>query len=129
MNITSFKKGDIVTRIEPSLAYCGFGNEKFGDRSYMGNKLEFIGIANNQIYFKSLEEIDIVIFGENHIRSVAIDVWSEGWDLYIDPKSLLSENQPIITLNRRQLEVALQNALDIEDYEKAEQIKNQLNNL
>lgn len=129
MNITSFKRGDIITRTEPSLAYCGFGNEKFGDRSYMGNKLEFIGIANNQIYFKSLEKVDIAIFGKNNIKNVEIDMWSEGWDLYVDPKSLLFENQPVASLNKHQLELALQKALDIEDYEKAEEIKNQLNSL
>ena len=43
--IFEFKKGDKITRIKPA--------NGFGDRSYMGDELVLIGIANGQIYFKN----------------------------------------------------------------------------
>ena len=136
MNIESFKKGDIITRTEPSLAIFGgmsgiFGGktELHGDRSYMGDQLKFLGIANNHIYFQSLDEVSILSFGKDRIFDLAVDAWNEGWELYIDPKSLLEENQPIVTLSKKQLEDKLQKAINNEDYELAEKLKIQLNNL
>lgn len=131
MNIQNFKRGDIITRTEPSLAIFGgvFGDEQRGDRSYMGRELRFIGIANNHIYFKSLDKTDIAIFGDNKIFDLAIDAWSEGWEYYINPESLLEENTPIIQLNKKQLEDKLQKAIDSEDYELAEKIRIQLSSL
>jgi hypothetical protein len=136
MNISNFKKGDIITRTEPSEAIFGGGVNALGieipqtgDRSYMGNKLKFVGIANNHLYFTYLDETDVALFGKDKIRGLALDAWSEGWDFYVNPESLLEESTPIVSLNKEQLEIQLQKAIDKEDYELAEQIQIKLKSL
>lgn len=136
MNINDFKKGDIITRIEPSEAifggntnFMGIETAKTGDRSYMGTELKFLGIANNHLYFTSLDKTDIAIFGKDKITGLALDAWQEGWDMYFNPKQLLEENQPIVKMNKKQLEDRLQKAINSEDYELAEEIKQQIKNL
>ena len=133
MNIQEFKKGEIITRTEPSLAIFGGGinfmgveTASRGDRSYMGSKLQFVGIANGQIYFKSLDSTDIAIFGKDRIFDLALDAFSEGWEYYIDPQTLLQDNTPIPQMSKQQLEKALQEALDKEDFEKATEIRDKI---
>jgi hypothetical protein len=46
--IFEFKAGDKITRLKPA--------EQFNDRSYMGDELTFIGIANGKIYFKDHDD-------------------------------------------------------------------------
>ena len=77
-SIHNFKQGDIITRVEPS---------KAGDRSYMGNKLILIGIANAQIYYENPESVTAILTGTT-MSNVALDQWSEGWELYVDPRTL-----------------------------------------
>ena len=79
--IFEFKKGDKITRIKPA--------NGFGDRSYMGDELVFIDIANGQIYFKNNNRFMSNMLGDNYISSVSLDLWSEGWIEYVDPKTLL----------------------------------------
>ena len=137
MNINEFKKGDIITRTSPSLAIFGGGMDFFtgkiieshGDRSYMGDELEFIGIANGQIYFRVRKCKYGFMEESQKIRCLELDAYSEGWDIYINPETLLLENQPVKQIDKKQLQIALQKALDLEDYEKAEEIQKQLNNL
>lgn len=136
MNIQEFKKGEIITRTEPSLAIFGGGinfmgveTAPKGDRSYMGDKLQFVGIANGQIYFKSLKPIYITIFGQDKIFDLPLDTFSEGWEYYIDPETLLQDNTPIPQMSKQQLEKALKDALDKEDFEKAAELRDKLNKL
>lgn len=81
MHISSFKKGDIITRTEPSAAIFGgnslMGLDCIGDRSYMGDRLKFLGIANNQLYFQFTEGVDLEHLGDEP-RGLALDAWSEG---------------------------------------------------
>jgi len=75
MNIKKFKKGDKITRIEPTPIV--------GDRSYIGECLIFIGIANACIYY--CHQIDI------KLRHLKLIEWENGWDYYKDPITLLDE--------------------------------------
>lgn len=128
MNITTFKKGDVITRVEPSLAiFGGFTGERlFGDRSYMGDPLEFVGIANGCAYFKRLKKIDIMIFGDE-LLEIRLDAFSDGWEFYVDPKSLLTIDYSQ-KVDKKTLEIELQKAIDSENYELAEEIKKKIQN-
>jgi hypothetical protein len=79
MKIQQFKKGDIITRIQRSSIT--------GDRSYMGEKIIFVGIANNQIYYFLLEYKYI---GVNKLRNVELKDWEDGWDYYTEPNTLIN---------------------------------------
>jgi len=81
--IYDFKKGDKIVRIQPAKPY----QNRMRDRSYMGEKLIFVGIANGQIYCKRTDRLSLSIFGDE-LLGLALDVWDEGWDLFIDPKTL-----------------------------------------
>lgn len=137
MNIHEFKKGEIITRTEPSAAiFGGFvniltGQDKplTGDRSYMGDKLEFVGVANGMAYFKQLSSKWGFETNSNELRSLELDAWSEGWEYYVNPETLLQENMPIQEMSKQQLEKALQAALDKEDFEKAVELRDKLSKL
>jgi hypothetical protein len=51
MKITEFVKGDIITRVKP-IRYVAANDYFSYDNSYIGYKLEFLGIVNGLIYFK-----------------------------------------------------------------------------
>jgi len=106
MNISSFKKGDLITRIEPSAPLPGFGQE-FGedirDRQYIGIPLTFLGIANGCVNVEryerkssEMEEMGLPSFGNimkmlggnNGPIALPLDMWSNGWSHYIDPYKL-----------------------------------------
>lgn len=87
-SILNFKKNDVITRVIPS---------KNGDRSYMGDKLLFVGVANAQIYFKNMSGI----FDVNTIRSVEFDRWQDGWVDYVDPEKLFNSNETFIIVDTR----------------------------
>ena len=116
-SILDIKKGAIVTRVASSKPYPSGVTY----RSYMGDKLKFIGVANSQIYFQSLEKHMINTFGADKVFGVPLDIWELGWDYYIDPTSLLDSLE-----DRATLEIKLQRALDAEDYILAEKLKKQL---
>ncbi len=118
-SILDIKKGSIITRVCKAKPYRSDGD---GDRSYIGDKLKFIGIANNQIYFQSLEPISICIFGAEKIFDISLDLFEFGWDYYIDPQTLLNSLDDKATL-----EIRLERALEAEDYLLAEKIRKQLN--
>ncbi len=126
MNIRNFKKGDVITRVEPSLEIFGWftGDKLFGDRSYMGDPLEFVGMANGCAYFKRLKNIDVLIFGDS-LLDISLDAFADGWELYVDPKSLLEVDYSQ-KVDIRVLENELQKAIDSENYELAETIKQKI---
>lgn len=80
-SIHKFKQGDVITRVKPS---------NNGDRSYMGDKLIFIGIANAQIYYENPSSFTSILTG-TAMSNVSLDQWSEGWELYVDPRTLLTK--------------------------------------
>jgi hypothetical protein len=61
-----------------------------GDRSYLGDKMIFIGIANAQIYYENPNSITARLTGTT-ISNLALDQWSEGWELYVNPMTLFKK--------------------------------------
>lgn len=77
MNINKFKKGDKITRIEPTPVV--------GDRSYIGDCLMFIGIENACIYYYHSGD-------ENpRMRKLKMVEFANGWDYYKDPMNLIDD--------------------------------------
>lgn len=110
--IFDFKKGDRITRVKPS--------EGVGDRSYIGDELIFVGIANAKIYFK-MEGFSIP---EDAIYSLELDLFANGWEEYVDPESLLKGSEEVI--DRLSIEKQIQRAVEREDYEIAARLQRKL---
>ena len=127
--IYDFKKGDEVVRVIPAKPYSekriGIFGEEAGirDRSYMGEKLIFVGIANGQIYLQRTDPCKLTLLGDELI-DLPLDVWDEGWDLYFDPQKLLEGLEP--KFDASNLEEQIKKAIENEDYELAEKLKAKL---
>ena len=137
-NINEFKKGDFVTRVEPAKSIGMmdvFGNISSGDRSYIGDKLIFVGIANGCAYFQRGNEFEKMMFGDK-LLDLPLDIFSDGWDYWIDPKTLLNNdnntnNMEVKTnsiMSNKQIEAQIKKAIKEENYELAEQLKKKLLN-
>ena len=119
--IYEFKKGDYVVRVVPAKALLGGFNRSVRDRSYLGKKLIFIGIANGQIYLQRTDDRDVAFFGP--MLNLPLDIWDDGWELWIDPESLFDTGDVFIKeghygdINER-----LKQAIDDEDYELANKL-------
>lgn len=123
MKITNFKKGDIITRDKPAKPYSP---DKGGDRSYMGDKIRFIGVANGQIYFQMPDHF---LFDSEKLFDLSMDIWADGWVAYQDPMELFGlNNQKELDLKAMSLEWQLTQALQNEDYELASKLRDQLKN-
>jgi len=125
--IHAFTKGDEIIRIEPSKPYSStqiglFGEETIEtrDRSYMGEKLIFVGMANGQIYLKRTDKLSIELFGDK-LLSLSLDVFNDGWDYWFDPENLLQGLEPKESLIHK-----LENAVQNEDYELAIKLRDEL---
>lgn len=128
--IYDFKKGDEIVRVQPAKPYSPvtigfFGEEQGGcrDRSYMGEKLIFVGIANGQIYCQRTDRFALKIFGDE-LLNMALDIWDEGWDLFIDPLKLLEGFEP--KLDNDSIECQIEKAIENEDYELAAKLRSKL---
>lgn len=121
-SIYDFNKGDEVVRVEPSkvIGSGGFHPKGQRDRSYIGDKLIFVGIANGCAYLKRTG-IKAKIFGDD-LLDLPLDIYDEGWDYYIDPQTLVDDIIPLHSLER-----ALMLALEKEDYEAAANIQKRIN--
>ena len=95
--------------------------EGVGDRSYQGEKLIFIGIANGCIYLKRTNELELKIFGDKMV-DLELDIFSEGWDYYIDPNSLLEDADETIFVSTDGLQEAIDKAVAEENYEAADKL-------
>ena len=123
-SIYEFKKGDIVTRVAPakSLGKSLFNPEGQGDRSYQGDKLIFVGIANGCIYLKRTNSLELQIFGDKMI-DLELDIFSDGWEYYIDPNKLLESVEDEILISTDGLQEAINKAIADENYESAAKLK------
>tara|TARA_R110000824_G_scaffold54915_4_gene151442 strand:- start:958 stop:1335 length:378 start_codon:yes stop_codon:yes gene_type:complete len=110
--IYEFKKGNEVVRIVPAKSL-----NNIRDRSFMGEKMIFVGIANGQIYLKRTNQLEIRLMGES-LLNISLDIWDDGWDTWIDPMTLLDNEIDAI-----HIEDKLFDALTAEDYELAEKLK------
>ena len=129
--IYDFKKGDAITRIQPAKPYSPERIDMFGvvsggirDRSYMGEKLIFVGIANGQIYFKQTDDFHIQVFG-GKLLNLDLDIWDGGWDYYIEPATLLEGIDSVI--DDSAIEEQIKKAIENEDYELAKKLQQKLN--
>jgi len=90
MNLTEFKKGDIITKVLPreySVNEGMFGSVKQQDVSYIGGKYEFIGCANGLAY---VNDFSCDKESPNYGEKTKFKLWqySEGWEKWIDPEKL-----------------------------------------
>jgi hypothetical protein len=83
-HINEFQPGDIITRIAPSK-----GNS---DRSYWGDPLFYLGIANREVIVMRLTG-----YFKGKRCELPLDWWDEGWDYYTHPMSLLN-NELLLNL-------------------------------
>ena len=116
--IYEFKKGDEIVRIIPAKPI-----NNIRDRSYMGDKMIFVGIANGQIYLKPTKELDLHLFGDS-LSNLSLDIWDEGWDIWVDPLTLYEND-----IDPTHIENRLFDALSREDYIEAEKLKDILTNI
>ena len=90
-SISCFKKGDIITRLEPAETTREEFNYNLGvmvERKekyygYQGQPFEYIGIFNNDIWVKSVMKSDY--FCSRTFR-LPLDAWSEGWGIFELPE-------------------------------------------
>ncbi len=109
MNIKEFKKGDYIVRIGAT--------DKYGDRSYIGEKLMFVGIANGCAYFDRLE---CYSFEKKRIR-LELDIWSNNWEYWEDINDLQNEPNKQAKYDFKQV---INKAIENEDFELISEFKN-----
>lgn len=117
-SIYSFKRGDKVVRIKPSKG-CG-------DRSYLGEKLTYVGCVNGNIYLEVEPNSFMAQILDKRQLVLPLDIWSEDWDYYIDPAEAFSKEG---TVNLNYLQTLLDKAVAEEDYDTAEKLRKQIEDL
>jgi len=116
--IYEFKKGDEIVRVENAKPIQGNG---IRDRSYVGEKMIFAGIANGVIYLKPTTTVSTFLVGKDKLIDLPLDNWDEGWDYWVDPESLLNN-----VLDEKQINVKLSEAIAEENYELADKLQKML---
>ena len=116
--IYEFKKGDEIVRVENAKPVSIGG---IRDRSYVGEKMIFVGVANGVIYIKPTTNMSIFLEGKNQLMDLPLDTWDEGWDYWVDPESLLNN-----ILDKRQIKSKLAVAIAEENYELADKLQKML---
>ena len=101
--IYSFKKGDIITRVENAKIRSVKYNESLcveiesiigEDNGYRGEPLEFVAIENNMCYCKGV----VGLFNGLNIKFELGNGWEEGWDYYVEVNNELKESREPKTL-------------------------------
>ena len=100
-----------------------FGRERIGDRSWIGTPMKYLGILNGCIYVTPQEPE--FWNDEERMVSLPLDIWSEGWDHYQDPKILLEDVEIELTTDQIQTQIDL--AIADENFELAERLTKKLN--
>lgn len=94
-SIFTFKRGDIIIRLEPAIMKTFKHNENLGidteaaygiDQSFR-EPMEFITVENNQIYLRYVGG-----YCKGLISKANLDSFSEGWGLFIIPEGLAIED-------------------------------------
>lgn len=95
-HISNFKKGEIITRVEPAIVYRKKYDDLAGanvyikeriDESYIGVSLEYLGTDKKKIYFKSCLE-DELPFKARTKFAIRYNLFQNGWAKYESPKTL-----------------------------------------
>jgi len=118
--IYEFKKGDEIVRVENAKPIQEGG---IRDRSYVGEKMIFAGIANGVIYLKPTTMISTFLAGKEKLMDLPLDTWDEGWDYWVDPNTLLDN-----ILDEKQIKSKLSEAIAEENYELADKLQKMLKN-
>jgi hypothetical protein len=119
--IYDFRKGDIITRLEPMV-----DDDGYKDFSLVGAKLTFVGIANACLYLsKKSDPISKIFLGQDIIQiKLPLALCEKGWAKYIEPDFL--DSSPDDMTEVQAIEEEIQKAVENEDYFKAEALKNRL---
>ena len=120
--IYDFEIGDEIVRIIPAKAFEYGISAGVRDRSYLGERMIFKGIANGHIYLKRMEEFQKRLFGDK-LLNLPLDMWDQGWDTWVDPETLDKVN-----LSKEEVDELIKEAILGEDYELAARLKNMKNN-
>lgn len=128
-SIYEFKKNDVVVRVEPSsiIGYSIMNPDGTRDRSYIGEKLIFVGVTNGCIYLKRTDEVQVKVFGDKLVE-LPLDLFSDGWEYYIDPNKLLELVDDNIIVSDEELRKQIELAVADENYEKADRLSKKLKN-
>jgi len=121
-SIFEFKKGDVITRIKPLIDPL----TKEKDFSFVGRRLIFMGLANATIYLgQEFEKIVALLMGvETNVVQLPIELWEEGWALFIEPDFL--DPHYVIVDDEKGLQEQIQKAVESDNYEKAEELRKKL---
>jgi len=90
MKITEFKKGDIITKVEPrkyNVTEGMFGSVTQQDVSYIGGKYKYIGSANGLAYIEDFScNKESPNYGDR--KDFKLCQYSDGWEKWVDPEKL-----------------------------------------
>jgi hypothetical protein len=133
-SIHEFKKGDKITRIQPSKPVMKMGDEEIVDRNFIGTPFVFVGIANGCIYLKKVVSEQALSFfnmfmehpAEPPIINIELELFEDGWAHYVDPTTLGTE-EAIPKLSIEELEKEKKEALEKEDYLTADRLQKLIN--
>tara|TARA_R110001583_G_scaffold70668_2_gene199778 strand:+ start:8518 stop:8895 length:378 start_codon:yes stop_codon:yes gene_type:complete len=116
--IYQFKQGDEIVRVEAAKPFgVVIDGISIRDRSYIGEKFIFHGIANAMIYLKHPTSASVFVSSEG-FTELSLDNWDEGWNDWVDPKKITRSHIPKYLLEKK-----LEDALDEENYEFADELK------
>ena len=127
MHISEFKIGEEIVRVEAAKSLGSYETmtgqviNRGGDRSYLGEKMQFRGTANGMIYLIRSNESMISMTGNNKCN-MTLDLWADGWDKWIDPECLIDG-----VMSKSELQKQIDMALEKENYELAEKLTKKLN--
>ena len=130
MKIYDFKKGDIITRIEPSIE-----SDDFKNYTLIGEKLVFLGIANASIYLSQEINVMLQLFmmgkaDNKRTIQLPVELWENGWALYEEPDFLLDQETSSPSIEEENyLKRQIEKAIDSDNYEKAVSLKKKLDKL
>lgn len=123
MNISHFKKGDLVVITQASKS---FGASKSVDRGYIGVKMTYLGIANGLIYLRIEQNVGVDFIDNDNIRELPLDIWDDGWEYWVDPVTLINEEPK---KSKAELQAKIDMAIETENYEEAEKLKQEMEEL
>lgn len=122
-SIYEFKKGDYIVRVEPAepVGESIFGAPNLGDRSYIGEKMEFMGVLNGCVYVRPTRTV--WFDKKDNLRNLPLDIFSNGWDYWVDPETLIDSTPSKHTsVPEGELRKRIELAVADENYELADKL-------
>ncbi|NJO88900.1 MAG: hypothetical protein HC831_08045 [Chloroflexia bacterium] len=132
MNISNFKKGDIITRVDPAHLKTSIGD--IPNSQYIGDKVRFLGIANGCIYLERTSSAETFLRGQTF--NIPHFMFCEGWAYYEEPKFMKGKGDSLSAISKAidgpkiaALEKWKESALKEEDYKTVAKIDAKLRDL